>query len=287
MNALEKSARWLKYKAGLEDSSALTNAIRPYYDRFLSKIYERQGLPRRMFEGEEIRIRPAHRYYHNGYEPEAFRYLRTVIRPGDTVLEVGTNIGIFTVLLARWVAPRGRVYGFEPAPASREALRDHLALNGVAEHVTIVPAALGSEQRLADFYADGVSGQNTLSPRHTRIPGAARISVAVDTLDSFCQSNHLSPRVIKIDVEGFEHQVLAGGMGTLRAARPLVVAEFHPMLWGETGSTAADIKQTLNASAYDWKALSGQRDVFSEYGQVALEPCEMKGSTAQRSSLLL
>jgi FkbM family methyltransferase len=287
MNAVEKSARWLKYKAGLGDTSPLTNAIRPYYDQFLSRIYERQGLPRRMFDGEEIRIRPAHRYYHNGHEREAFQYLRDVIRPGDTVLEVGANIGIFTVLLARWVAPGGRVFGFEPAPASREALRDHVELNGVAGHVTIVPAALGSEQGLADFYVDGVSGQNTLSQTHSRIPAAARISVPVATLDSFCQSNNLSPGAIKIDVEGFEHRVLAGGMSTLATARPLLVAEFHPMLWGETGATAEAIKEALEKSAYDWKALSGQRDVFTEYGQVALEPREIKGNTAKRSSLLL
>lgn len=272
MNRLERTARWLKFKCGFGDSSATTVALRPYYDRFLALLYERRGLPRRMHGGEEIRIRPAHRNYRDSHEAEVFQCIRGVTRPGDVVLEAGANVGVFTVMLARWVAPGGRVYAFEPAPDTRGALEDHLALNGAQIGVTVVPEALGSERGESDFYVEETSGQNTLSKTHSRIPGAKRVSVSVNTIDAFCEANGITPNLIKIDVEGFEHTVLRGGMRTLRKACPRVIVEFHPMLWNETGTTPEEIKALINEAAYTCTPLSGQQNPLQEYGHVVLEP---------------
>lgn len=274
MNRLERSARWLKYKCGLGDSSAVTVALRPYYDQFLSLLYEQQGLPRKMHGTEEIRIRPAHRNYRDSHETEVFQYLRSVTHAGDVVLEVGANVGIFTVLLARCVAPSGRVFAFEPAPLTRAALEDHLALNGAQNVVTVVPEALGSECGTSDFFVEEMSGQNTLSKTHSRIPGAKRISVSVNTIDAFCDANEIAPSLIKIDVEGFEHSVLRGAMQTLRKACPRVIVEFHPMLWNETGTSFEEIRALIEEAAYESMPLTGQRDPFREYGHVVLEPMQ-------------
>lgn len=272
MNRIERSARWLKYKCGLGDNSAVTVALRPYYDQFLTLLHERQGLPRRMNGVEDIRIRPAHRNYKDSHETEVFQYMRSVVRPGNVVLEAGANFGVFTVLLARWVAPGGRVFAFEPAPIPRAALVDHLALNGAHSLVTVVPEALGRERGKADFYVEEMSGQNTLSKSHSRIPEAKPISVSVNTIDAFCEANGLAPALIKIDVEGFEHCVLRGGMRTLAKAHPRIVVEFHPMLWDETGTSSEEIRALIEEAAYACTPLSGQRDAFQEYGHVALEP---------------
>jgi FkbM family methyltransferase len=272
MNSIERSARWLKYKCGLEDSSALTAAFRPYYDMFLEGVYGRRGLVRVMEGKERIRIRPAHRYYRDGHEGDLLHCLRGIVRPGDTVLEVGANVGIFTVLLARWLAPTGRVFAFEPTPMAKAALEDHLILNGVEEMVTVIPDALSDKPGQSGFYVEGTSGQNTLSVTHSRLPDAECITVSVDTLDAFCRANNLMPSLIKIDVEGFEYHVLRGSLQTLVRAAPFVVVEFHPMLWAETGVTRPAIEEFLDRVQYNCTPITGQRDVYREYGNVLLEP---------------
>jgi len=275
MNTVERSARWLKHKCGLGDDSAVTVAVRPYYDQFLATLFQHRGLPRRLYGDEEIRIRPAHRNYSDEHEPEVFEYLRNAIRPGETIIEVGANVGIFTVLLARWIAPHGHVFAFEPAPEARAALKDHLALNHIERFVTLVSEAVGGKRGFADFYIDGASGQNTLSTVHSRIPTAKRISVPVNTLDAFCTENNLKPSLIKIDVEGFEHLVLQGALQTLMSERPRVVVEFHPMLWEETGATPIEIQNLLQTARYKCRGLSGQRDIWRDYGHVLLELREL------------
>ncbi len=276
MNSVERSARWLKYKCGLEDSSALTAVIRPYYDRFLEGVYGRRGLARVMEGHEEIRVRPAHRYFTDNYEAELSNFLRGAVRPGDVVLEVGANIGIFTVLLARWLAPHGHVYAFEPTPTAKAALEDHLRLNRVEEMATVISSALSDSPGMAKFYADGTSGQNTLSATHSRVPSAQCIVVSVDTLDAYCLANNLKPQLIKIDVEGFEYHVLRGSMQTVASAAPRIVVEFHPMLWAETGVTRELMEDVLSAMQYECIPLSGQKNVYQDYGHVLLEPANGK-----------
>jgi FkbM family methyltransferase len=272
MNYVERSARWLKYSCGLEDSSSIIAAVRPFYDRFLEGLYGRQGLVRLMEGQESIRVRPAYRYYRDGHEAKLFHCLRRIVRPGHIVLEVGANVGIFTVLLARWLFPDGRVFAFEPTPLAKAALEDHLILNHIEEMVTIVPDALSDVPGQSRFYVEGTSGQNTLSVTHSRVPNAECISVSVDTLDAFCQANNIKPNLIKIDVEGFEYHVLRGSLQTLLSAAPFVVVEFHPMLWAEIGVTRSGMEEFLDRVQYNCTPITGQRDVYHEYGNVLLEP---------------
>jgi FkbM family methyltransferase len=272
MNSIERSARWLKYKCGLQDSSALTVAVRPYFDLFLEGVYGRRGLVRQMGGKERIRIRAAHRYYRDDHEADLFDCLRQIVKPGDTVIEVGANVGIFTVLLARWLSPNGRIFAFEPTPMAKDALEDHLNLNRVEEIVTVIPDALSDAAGQARFYMEGTSGQNTLSTTHSRLPNAECISIFVNTLDAFCQARHVEPNLIKIDVEGFEFHVLRGSLQLLLSNRPFVVVEFHPMLWGETGVTQSRIEELLDRVDYKCIPITGQGDVYQEYGNVLLEP---------------
>jgi len=271
MNAVERSARWIKSKCGLQDSSLLTTAIRPYYDGFLESVYGRRGLVRVMDGQERILVRPAYRNFRDDYEAGLFHCLRHIVHAGDVVIEVGANVGIFTVLLARWSAPGGRVFAFEPSPMTKAALEDHLMLNGAEGNVTVVPAALSDSAGPSHFYVEGTSGQNTLSSSHSRVPNAECVTVSVDTLDAFCAANHLKPSLIKIDVEGFEYHVLRGSLQTLLGAAARVVVEFHPMLWAEIGVTQSDIERLLEHAQYDCSPVSGQRDVYQEYGHVLLE----------------
>src|SRR5262249_20268839 len=144
--------------------------------------------------GERVRL--SARYRHMSWNPEEYAAFRAAVRPGAMVLDVGANVGAYTVLFAQWTGDTGRVIAFEPAPGSIAGLREHVRLNGLSNRVEIVEAAVSNDVGSAVFDSDGVSGANALVP-----DGAASgtITVATTTLDAFCADRDLRPSVIKID----------------------------------------------------------------------------------------
>jgi FkbM family methyltransferase len=147
-----------------------------------------------------------------------------VVRPGMVALDIGANIGVFTVYLATAVGPSGRVYAFEPQRTLYHVLCGNLALNALG-NVTAVHGALGSRPDsifvpAIDYAKAGNFGGLELAPY--REGACAGESVSVSTLDSLslAQCNF-----IKIDVEGMERDVLAGATQTLVRCRPLLYVE--------------------------------------------------------------
>lgn len=287
MNSIERSARWLKYKCGLKDSSALTTVARPYYNRFLEAVYGRRGLIRMMEGQERIRICPSQRYFHNSFEAGLFDYLRKTIKEGDVILEIGANVGIFTVVLARWVGSSGHVYAFEPAPEASATLRRHLALNQVEDRVTILPDAISDAPGHSAFYVVGTSGENTLSGKHSRIPSADRIEVQVTTIDMFCRERSIAPTLIKIDIEGYEFHALRGALGVIGQYSPGIVVELHPMNWPDIGVSPEYARQFISGLNYRQMALDGKSDPFLRYGHLLLERFGQAGHLAGGTPIIL
>jgi FkbM family methyltransferase len=272
MDQLEKTAAWLKYAVGLDDDSRIVRRVRPAYNLFLKAVYGRRGLRRTFGDEEPIRLHPAHRCFRDDYETSLCRYLKTMVRPGDVIFEVGANVGVFTVLLARWVGPAGRVHAFEPSPIARKALLQHLAWNQVAGRVTVSPLAISDIPGRGILYEDHASGLNTLSTVHELLPNAKPVEIEMTTIDAYCTENQVVPRLIKIDIEGYEFHALRSASGVLVAHKPMVVMELHPMLWPEIGISGTEAKRSLEVSQYKLHLLSGQVSPVTEYGHVALVP---------------
>jgi FkbM family methyltransferase len=272
MNALETAVRQVKRGLGLSSNSPLVARMRPAYDSLLNLCYGKHGLMRVLNGQERVRVRAAHRYATEDYEPAVFHYLRRYVQPGAVVLDIGAHVGLFTVLLARWAGPTGRVYAFEPTPVTRGALLDHLKLNEVADSATVCPFAVSDEEGNSVLYSVSNSPENTLSSEHGRLPRAEGTPVTVTTIDAFCAARSLTPTLIKIDIEGFEIHALRGAKQTLARHRPTLVVEMHPMNWPEIGVTRAQLEQVLATLPYRMTPLDGQDDPLVEYGHVVLEP---------------
>lgn len=276
MNALETAVRKLKRGLGLGSHSPLVARMRPAYDSLLNFCYRQRGLSRLINHQDTVRIRPAHRYAAENYEPAVFDYLKHQVQPGMVVFDVGAHVGLFTVLLARWVGSSGRIFAFEPSEGTCAALKDHLALNHVADRVCVCPLAVSDREGTALLYTIANCPENTLSATHARLPEehTQQNVVSVTTIDAFCASQSLIPNIIKIDIEGFELHALHGARQTLTRRRPVVVAEMHPMNWPEIGVTAAEVEQLLSEVNYRLRPLEGQANPLAEYGHVVLEPIE-------------
>jgi FkbM family methyltransferase len=270
MNRLETTIAHIKGRLKLTSASPLVGSVRPAYDFLLHNFYGRRGLIRVINGEDAIRVRPSYRNIREDYEPALYKHLRHNLRPGATVLDIGAHVGQFSILMARWTGPRGRVYAFEPAPRTRSALEDHLALNGVSERVSVIPIAVSDRCGITEFYVSASSPENTLSRKHRRIPQAKVIRVETTTIDAFCIERYLRPDLIKMDIEGFEFHALNGARQTLLCYRPEVVVEIHPMNWPEIGINRSDVAALISSLGYSAVGLEDQEDPLGEYGHVIL-----------------
>jgi FkbM family methyltransferase len=148
--------------------------------------------------------------------------LAQLVKPGMTVVEVGANIGTHSIALARACAP-GRLYLFEPQQRVFQLLCANLALNGI-QNAIAYPEACGDAPGFVivptlDYGAENNFGGISVRPDGE---GAQGLKVRATPLDSLGLTDC---HVIKIDVEGFEAQVLRGAAETIRKFRPVLYVE--------------------------------------------------------------
>jgi FkbM family methyltransferase len=242
-----------------------------------------RGLPCTLPHGEVVRALPKYRYLSwNPAEYRAFRdalerikAAKTETKPGGaTALDVGANVGAYSILLGQWAGPSGKVFAFEPAPAPFEGLARHIALNGLASTVEPIRSAVGAEVATGKLLVAGTGGESRLAsidpePPGTRGPdGGATIDVPVTTIDAFCAERGLSPDFIKVDVEGFELSVLQGARDTIRRrGRDLALfVEMHPSVWPVLGLSRDDILAELAAQSLSLVPLQPTDDVWAVEG---------------------
>lgn len=220
--------------------------------------------------GESIRVRPEHR--HIGWNPEEYAAFRDDIRDGDVVLDIGANLGAYTLVFAHWVGVGGRVYSFEPAPDARRGLEQHVALNGLDARVVVRPEAVSRTTGTARFLASGTSGSNRLLAGDS---GGAR-DVPTTTVDEVCVSLALRPRLIKIDVEGAELDVLRGARRTIAAGGSdlRMYVEMHPGVWPGLGISRQHVEAELAAQGLRAEGLDGSAPRWDVEGVcLRLRPC--------------
>jgi FkbM family methyltransferase len=169
-------------------------------------------------------------YVCGSFEPNEFAFLDQVLNPGMTFIDVGANDGYYTLFAARRVGSTGRVVAVEPSSRERVNLKRNIARNRLG-NVSVVPAALGSTQGVADLrLAQGVhAGHNTLGRfAHDGVLADRLQRVDVDTLDRVVASLGLT-RVdfVKIDVEGAEGSVILGARHVLSTMRPMILLEIN------------------------------------------------------------
>jgi FkbM family methyltransferase len=160
------------------------------------------------------------------WEPGVTALFHGLLSPGDVCIDVGANVGYYTLLASRLVGPAGHVYALEPAPSAFIRLNDNLALNGVS-NVTALATAAGAEEGHADLYS-GSGNVGMSSIRHAHETWTAT-RVTVRPLPALVDPSELARvRLVKIDVEGFEVEVLRGlEPAFARGFAPAFIVELH------------------------------------------------------------
>lgn len=148
-------------------------------------------------------------------EYEEMSLVLHLLRPDDLFVDVGANVGIFSVLAS--AVAGAQTLAFEPVPESCKSLLDNLRLNEAESKVTLRRAAVGAAAGHVQFRSDQDANNRVLERTET----GASIEAPMVTLDQELEQR--SPVMIKIDVEGWEHEVLKGAGRTLQNPALLVV----------------------------------------------------------------
>jgi FkbM family methyltransferase len=190
------------------------------------------------------------------YEPITLAFLRANLKEDHQAVFAGVNIGLHVVVAANLVKPKGKIVGVEPQPASLLRARQNLLLNGLAEQVTLVAAALGPESGLAPMSPapEHNSGMASLVDGNDQpLP----FTVVIETLPELLYRLKLRrPDLMLLDVEGFELPVLRGISPSTRP-RCLIV-ECKADHQAKAGATQQQLFDQLRDMGYDLFDLHGQ-----------------------------
>ncbi|MGH3205246.1 MAG: FkbM family methyltransferase [Streptosporangiaceae bacterium] len=163
------------------------------------------------------------------YEPHLAELFGHLVRPGDRCVDVGANVGVHTVRLARLAGGDGEVIAIEPDPYVAQRARRNMVLNGLS-NVRVANAA--ASERAGEMRLFRPSPRDTNRARaslmhHPYLTGPAA-TVPVVTIDDVCAGAPVA--LIKIDVEGHEAGVVRGAVGTIARYAPSIVFEYAPEL---------------------------------------------------------
>ena len=168
-------------------------------------------------------------------DPGTLKVVERYLKAGGTFVDVGASVGVYTLLASRVVGASGKVVAIEPAPATARALKATVSANGLGSVVSVKEVAAGAEQGLGTLTLGQNSSHGTLLPSEGSggtvvAPIVALDDVLADTI----------PDMIKIDVEGWEPNVIEGLKGTLRGnPNVILIMDFEPAHIRRTGLSAA------------------------------------------------
>lgn len=220
---------------------------------------------------------PEHQYlYFYGTHDERYiaTKLRKLIKPGDICWDIGANIGFYTCLFASQVGDNGAVIAFEPASRTYGYLKENVSLNQF-ENVTVVNKGLGDKQEQRTlYYSEAGLAEGTASLKYTD-GRAASERVTLDTIDNLI-SEFPAPELVKIDVEGYQLEVLRGGEHFLKIHAPLLIAELK-----DVGETNRDIFEEIENYVTD---LGYQ---LYKIGKHSIQRCKKLSDIAERNFLLV
>jgi FkbM family methyltransferase len=185
-------------------------------------------------------------FYQGGHEKWDTTLVQSVVQPGWTVVDVGANIGWYSMIAAQRAGAGGRVFSFEISAPEAERLRNSARLNNFSQ-AEVVFTALSDHTGEIGITATRDAGMTSIASSD----GEQATKVAVTTLDEFCASRGIAPvNFIKCDIEGAEAGFLRGAEATLNCCRPIILIEINPSALAKFGSTPDEVLAFLRSHGY-------------------------------------
>ncbi len=214
-------------------------------------------------------------FYFGRFDFWEFSFLEHFLRPGDHVVDVGANVGVYTLFMAGLVGKGGRVIACEPDPINRDRLSINIQRNGF-EQVRIVPQAVGERPGTVRFR----SGADSVS----QVSSNGDLEVEVTTLDGLCADQ--SPRFIKVDVEGYETFVVRGASTLCQGENPPIwLLEMIPPFPTASRSDLIDLLTAWGYGFYDFDVRSQRLRLADPQRPVGNNLLAVHGNDSLRKTL--
>ncbi|MGQ0766228.1 MAG: FkbM family methyltransferase [Gemmatimonadota bacterium] len=201
------------------------------------------------------------------YESETSNFISSVLRPGDTFIDIGAHVGYFSMLASAFVGQTGRVFSFEPEARNFSHLLDHIELNNALNVIPLHMAA-GASPGIAEFFVNADNdgghalwevGRHPFNERSRQTPTTARVYVS--SLDQIFETvNPGQLRAMKIDAEGAEFAILVGARRLIANHRiPFIIAEINRFGLESMGASEQMLRGLMRDLGYEtWLFQPGQ-----------------------------
>lgn len=195
-------------------------------------------------------------FFYDEYEPDITNIIKRLFRTGFVAVDVGANIGMYTLVMASQAGDEGRVFAFEPQERNCNRLLENIALNSL-RNIEVARQALSDAPGEMVLYSPAPTSINQMMPSFYRQnfdpteEGVTGLAVPVATLDRMWEQ---APRdrldFLKIDTEGHDYKVIMGARQTIARFRPHIVFEYNQRLWQDQGVLFEDVQGFLSDLGY-------------------------------------
>ena len=191
--------------------------------------------------------------YRGAFELEEINYLKSVLKEGDTFVDIGSNIGLFTLYASKRVGENGKVLSFEPSPKTFSRFVENIELNQL-NNVSQNQIGLSDKEGelTLNLSCNGMDAWETFAPDFSN-KFQNQTLVPVSTLDLRLMSEDKSKiHLVKIDVEGWEKFVLLGGKQFFKEYSPIVMMEFTEENTNAAGYKVTELYDMMKDWGYNW-----------------------------------
>jgi FkbM family methyltransferase len=209
------------------------------------------------------------------FELKTTDLIKKIIKPGMKILDIGANIGYYTLIMGKLIGDNGELWAFEPVKRYREQNIWHIQANHLENHVHMLDFALSDTKTTADIIVDNISatmhwvGSSGSGEKHVE-------SIKLDALDNVSKLYTL-PKIdfIKIDTDGHEPFIFKGAKDFFSKQKPLMVVEFAQLVLDEANSDVRELKEIIESLGYTLysektlKPFESRRDFLVECGNFA------------------
>ncbi len=212
------------------------------------------------------------------HERYSTRQFREELEPGMVLLEIGANIGYYTLISLQHLGPDGYVVALEPSPVNLSALSENLRLNEVDGRVSLFPYAAGRKPDVLPFYMMPRGNHSTFIKRDDHgFKPVSVVDVQVTSIDELAKRENLKIDYFRMDVEGYESEVIEGMAETLADtdAPSGAFIEVHPVLLRQNGSSTLSFLERMEEFGYTVKTaryLGRRRPVVHSNAELLAHP---------------
>lgn len=194
--------------------------------------------------------------YRGDFEQEELAYINKTLVAGDSFVDVGANIGLFSLYASQKVGATGKVITFEPSPKTFNRLKENIELNGCTNtHLHQLGISDKPGELSLNISGDGMDAWETFAPDlNNRFQD--QVKVPVVTLDDMlANENKEKIRIVKIDVEGWEKFVLKGAEQFFTTYSPIIMLEFTEENTQMAGYAVTELYDIVSMWGYTWYAI--------------------------------